>query len=86
MDGKRYTCDVIVSSKGVKVNWWRKEGHKLAIEDLAGVLQVAPQVVVIGTGRARIRFDESSKKSSSVSRGARDPTCCGKDRSGSTNI
>lgn len=50
INGKHYTNDVIVFLDKVKDNWWRGEGHKLAIEDLQEVLKVEPQVVVVGTG------------------------------------
>jgi len=50
IDGKDYRTDVIISSDGVRDQWWRKEGHNLAIDDLAGVLQEKPAVVVIGCG------------------------------------
>lgn len=50
VDGKRYTNDVIVFLDRVKAGWWRREGHRLAIEDLQEVLKAEPQVVVVGTG------------------------------------
>jgi hypothetical protein len=34
IDGKRYTSDLIVFPDRVKVGWWRKEGHRLQLEDL----------------------------------------------------
>ena len=30
--------------------WWRREGHRVWPEDLAGVLALSPEVVIIGTG------------------------------------
>ena len=50
VDGKDYRSDVIISAEGVQDQWWRKEGHNLAIDDLGGVLQAKPEVVVIGSG------------------------------------
>ena len=52
IDGKRYTSDVIVLPERVISGWWRKEGHRLAVEDLKEVLEVEakPEVLVVGTG------------------------------------
>jgi len=52
IDGQRYTSDVIIRPDGVLANWWRKEGHKLHMEDLDKALEVQPEVLVIGTGYA----------------------------------
>lgn len=48
--GKRYDSDVIVSPETVKDHWWRQQGHRLAVEDLSAVIDVRPEVLVIGTG------------------------------------
>lgn len=50
VEGKTYTCDVIIASGHVKDGWWRKEGHRLHIEDLDEVVAARPQVLVVGTG------------------------------------
>ncbi|HWP01734.1 MAG TPA: MTH938/NDUFAF3 family protein [Methylococcus sp.] len=50
IDGREYTSDVIVFADRVHSPWWRKEGHKLHLEDLPEVLTEAPAVLVIGTG------------------------------------
>ena len=50
VDGVRYTRDLIILPSGVKPNWWRREGHRLCIEDLEEVLEERPEVLVIGTG------------------------------------
>lgn len=31
--------------------WWRKEGHRLQIEDIGDVLEAKPQVLIVGTGQ-----------------------------------
>ncbi len=49
-DGQTYTSDVIILPTAVKSNWWREEGHRLKPDDLRGVLEVAPQVLVVGQG------------------------------------
>jgi len=50
IDGRRYTSDVIIRPDGVLADWWRKEGHKLHMEDLDKALEVEPEVLVVGTG------------------------------------
>ncbi len=57
VDGTEYTADLIVfASRGagapdkVRSNWWRKEGHSLAIEDLDDILAFEPEILVIGKG------------------------------------
>ena len=51
IDGRRYTNDVIVFPNRVMDNWWRKEGHRLDIEDLKEVFEEKPEVLIVGTGR-----------------------------------
>jgi hypothetical protein len=49
---KTYTSDVIVFPERIIDGWWRKEGHKLHLEDLKEVLyhEPKPEVLVVGTG------------------------------------
>jgi hypothetical protein len=50
IDGKTYTKDIIVSDNVLNPNWWRKEGHSLAVEDIKEILEDECEVIVIGTG------------------------------------
>lgn len=50
IDGKSYNNDLIIFPDKIRDDWWRKEGHKLHIEDLKEVLEVRPEVLVVGTG------------------------------------
>ncbi len=50
IDGKLYTSDVIIYPDRVRSNWWRIEGHKLAIDDIKEVLEYSPEILIIGTG------------------------------------
>jgi hypothetical protein len=50
VDGKEETRDVIVLPERVITNWWRKDGHRLALEDLEDVRQDLPEHLIIGTG------------------------------------
>jgi hypothetical protein len=48
--GRKYTRDILIFPDNVKDGWWRKEGHKLSLEDLKEVFEAKPEVLVIGTG------------------------------------
>ena len=50
INGKIYTSDVIIYPSAVRSNWWRKEGHRLYIEDIKEVLDYKPEILIIGTG------------------------------------
>jgi len=50
INGERYNSDLIVFSDKVRDGWWRKEGHRLHVEDLKDVLEFKPEVLVVGTG------------------------------------
>lgn len=52
VDGKNYASDVIILPERVIDGWWRKEGHRLHVEDLEEVLkhEPKPEVLVLGTG------------------------------------
>lgn len=47
-----YTSDVIIFPDRVQANWWRKEGHRLASEDLNTIFVHKPAIdlLLIGTG------------------------------------
>jgi hypothetical protein len=52
VNGEKYTSDIVVLPDGVVKSWWRKEDHRLRVEDLQDVLNVEPkpEVLVVGTG------------------------------------
>ena len=51
IDGKKYTNDVIIYPDGrINGSWWRKEGHKLYAEDIADLIDYAPELIIAGTG------------------------------------
>jgi len=63
VDGKRYTSDVIIFPDRVMDGWWRKEGHKLYVEDLEEVFKAKPEVLVVGTGYAGLmKVPEETRK------------------------
>jgi hypothetical protein len=50
VDGHEHTRDLIVLPDRVVADWWRREGHSLAIEDLDEVLDELPARLVLGVG------------------------------------
>ena len=50
IDDHSYDADVSVFPDHVQERWWRREGHRLARQDLETVLADVPQILVIGTG------------------------------------
>ena len=50
VDEEQHTRDLILLPDRVVANWWRKEGHRLGVEDLQVVLAATPEVLVVGTG------------------------------------
>jgi hypothetical protein len=50
LDGKRYGRDLVVVGDRVYDSWWRKEGHRLCLEDLGPVLDDPPEVLIVGQG------------------------------------
>jgi hypothetical protein len=50
VDGYEHTRDLIVLPDRVVADWWRREGHSLAIEDLDEVLDELPARLVLGVG------------------------------------
>jgi len=62
VEGTEYTGDLIIFPDKVRANWWRKEGHSLAIEDLDEVLEFKPDVLVIGKGASGMMDVPASTK------------------------
>ena len=50
VDEEVHTRDLILLPDRVGGNWWRKDGHRLAVEDLREVIDAGPAVLVVGTG------------------------------------
>jgi hypothetical protein len=60
VDGEEHTRDLIVLPDRVVANWWRREGHSLALEDLEGVIDELPERLVLGCGHdGRLRPPEA---------------------------
>ncbi len=50
IDGEKYRSDVIIYPDRVDSRWWRKEGHRLCVEDLTDALAAKPEILIVGTG------------------------------------
>ena len=50
VDGEEQTRDLIVLPHRVLTNWWRREGHSLAIEDFSEIEDELPEKLILGTG------------------------------------
>lgn len=50
VDGEIYTGDIKIVAGSVISNWWRGEGHVLAVSDIEEILSDPPQVLVVGMG------------------------------------
>jgi hypothetical protein len=50
VDGEEHTRDLIVLPERVVPDWWRREGHSLAIEDLDPVIDDLPERLILGCG------------------------------------
>jgi len=42
--------DLKIIDGRVESDWWRKEGHSVYVEDVADILSIKPDVLVVGTG------------------------------------
>jgi hypothetical protein len=63
IDGVSFTNDVIIIGDTVQSNWWRKQGHSLAVEDLQTVISAKPSVLVVGCGASGLmKVPESTRQ------------------------
>ena len=62
IDGTEYRADLIVFPDRIKPNWWRKQGHSLAIEDLGDALDFEPEVLIVGKGASGLMEIPASTK------------------------
>jgi hypothetical protein len=50
VDGTEHDRDLILLPGRVVPDWWRRDGHSLAMEDLDDVLEDLPERLVLGCG------------------------------------
>lgn len=54
IDEKEYRNDVIIFEDYVKGDWWRKDGHRLQVDDLKEIVKRTPELLIVGTGYSGI--------------------------------
>lgn len=63
IDGQEYRNDVIVFPDHVEPEWWRLDGHSLAMEDLETVLGAQPETLIVGRGaNGRMQVPEGTRR------------------------
>lgn len=63
IDGTGYSSDCVILGDSVQANWWRKQGHLLAVEDLRPVIEAKPSVLVVGCGTSgMIKVSEETRQ------------------------
>ena len=63
IDGETYTRDLIICPDGIRTDWWRKEGHGLYPEDLDPVIDLEPEVLIVGCGRDdRLKVPDETRR------------------------
>jgi hypothetical protein len=50
VDGEEHTRDLIVLPDRVVRDWWRRDGHSLAMDDLDDVRDELPERLILGCG------------------------------------
>ncbi len=50
IDGEKYGNDLILLPPTVISSWWRKDSHRLAVDDLAEVVAYRPDALIVGSG------------------------------------
>ena len=50
INGKKHNSDLIIFKDHIFDNWWRREGHKLCIDDIEEIINKKPDILIIGTG------------------------------------
>lgn len=69
IDGKTYISDLIIFPTRVMTGWWRKEGHRLHINDLNEVVKEKAEVLIVGTGHSGLMRVPTETKEFVESRG-----------------
>ena len=50
IDGVQHQRDLKIVGGRVAAGWWRKEGHRVDVDDVRDILEARPEVLVVGTG------------------------------------
>ena len=60
VNGKRHTSSLVVSGERLVVDWPATSVDALAADHLAAILELAPEIAIIGTG-STLRFPEPAR-------------------------
>ncbi len=71
VDGVAYRADLKIVRGKVVANWWRKEGHKVDVEDVLDILEASPKVLVIGRGQPGLMVPTERLRQSCSEKGIR---------------
>lgn len=52
IDGTSYENDVILYRNGIHANWFRREGHRLFLDDIQDYIDDHCTTLIVGTGAA----------------------------------
>ena len=50
INSKEYHSDIIIYKDSIDDKWWRRESHRLCMEDIKKILDNKPAALIIGTG------------------------------------
>lgn len=67
--GKTYRHDIKIARGEVIPDWWRKQGHRLSLDDIQDLLSVSPALLIIGTGQSGVLQVPAPVKQSVIQRG-----------------
>lgn len=51
IQGRVYHQDVLIHGQTVTSPWWRRQGHRVEVEDLEEVLAAKPDILILGQGK-----------------------------------
>jgi hypothetical protein len=71
VDGQKYIADLILLPGRIIPSWWRREGHRLSVEDLQEVFGEDISALVIGTGFNGLMTVHQNVQRAAKSRGIR---------------
>lgn len=60
INGRLYTADLIIFPDGtIQDSWWRRQGHRLEMADIAALAEARPDILVAGTGDSGLMRPET---------------------------
>ena len=50
INGRKFGSNVVIFQDRINADWWRREGHILSVDDIREIVDMKPEVLVVGTG------------------------------------